>query len=113
MTLDRGRKNVRLLVQPQYSPMPVGEQVAVLYCGTHALMAPIQIAQVGTFQEMFLERMRASHAAILDELGAGRVPDKAVAAIEKTAREVCEAINATEAGPAVAAGSDRKAAPAK
>ena len=98
MTLDRGRKNVRLLVQPQYSPMPVGEQVAVLYCGTHALMAPIEIAQVGTFQEMFLERMRASHAAILDELGAGRVPDKAVAAIEKTAREVCEAINAAEAG---------------
>ena len=98
MTLDRGRKNVRLLVQPQYSPMPVGEQVAVLYCGTHALMAPIEIAQVGTFQEMFLERMRASHAAILDELGAGRVPDKAVAAIEKTAREVCEAINAAEGG---------------
>ena len=113
MTLDRGRKNVRLLVQPQYSPMPVGEQVAVLYCGTHALMASIEIAQVGTFQEMFLERMRASHAAILDELGAGRVPDKAVAAIEKTAREVCEAINATEAGPAVAAGSDRKSTPAK
>ena len=100
MTLDRGRKNVRLLVQPQYSPMPVGEQVAVLYCGTHALMAPIEIAQVGTFQEMFLERMRASHAAILDELGAGRVPDKAVAAIEKTAREVCEAINS--AGKATA-----------
>ena len=119
MTLDRGRKNVRLLVQPQYSPMPVGEQVAVLYCGTHALMAPIEIAQVGTFQEMFLERMRASHAAILDELGAGRVPDKAVAAIEKTAREVCEAINAAEAGPAVASGSavapgsDRKSTPAK
>ena len=100
MTLDRGRKNVRLLVQPQYSPMPVGEQVAVLYCGTHALMAPIEIAQVGTFQEMFLERMRATHAAILDELGAGRVPDKAVAAIEKTAREVCEAINS--AGKATA-----------
>ena len=100
MTLDRGRKNVRLLVQPQYSPMPVGEQVAVLYCGTHALMAPIEIAQVGTFQEMFLERMRASHASILDELGAGRVPDKAVAAIEKTAREVCEAINS--AGKATA-----------
>ena len=100
MTLDRGRKNVRLLVQPQYSPMPVGEQVAVLYCGTHALMAPIEISQVGTFQEMFLERMRASHGSVLDELGAGRVPDEAVAAIEKTAREVCEAINS--AGKATA-----------
>ena len=114
MTLDRGRKNVRLLVQPQYSPMPVGEQVAVLYCGTHALMASIEISQVGTFQEMFLERMRASHASILDELGAGRVPDKAVAAIEKTAREVCEAINAASgSGSAVAPGSDRKSALAK
>ena len=99
MTLDRGRKNVRLLVQPQYSPMPVGEQVAVLYCGTHALMASIEIAQVGTFQEMFLERMRASHGSVLDELGAGRVPDEAVAAIEKTAREVCEAINAEGGTP--------------
>ena len=95
MTLDRGRKNVRLLVQPQYSPMPVGEQVAVLYCGTHALMASIEISQVAAFQDMFLERMRASHAGILDELGAGRVPDEALAAIEKTAREVCEAIAAS------------------
>ena len=34
MAIDKGRKNNRLLIQPQYSPMPVGEQVAVLYCGT-------------------------------------------------------------------------------
>ena len=92
--LDRGRKNVRLLVQPQYSPMPVGEQVAVLYCGTHALMASIEISKVPAFEAMFLERMRASHSKILDELGAGIVSDKAVAAIEKTAAEVCEALNA-------------------
>ena len=38
MTLDRGRKNDQLLVQPQYRPMPVGEQVAILYCGVHGLM---------------------------------------------------------------------------
>ena len=42
-TLDKGRKNNRLLIQPQYAPMPVGEQVAVLYCGTHALMADIPL----------------------------------------------------------------------
>ena len=42
-TLDKGRKNNSLLVQPQYSPMNVGEQVAVLYCGPHALMADISI----------------------------------------------------------------------
>ncbi|MBP5759259.1 MAG: F0F1 ATP synthase subunit alpha, partial [Bacteroidales bacterium] len=38
MTLDKGRKNNQLLIQPQYSPMPVGEQIAVLYCGINALM---------------------------------------------------------------------------
>ena len=87
--------------------MPVGEQVAVLYCGTHALMASIEITQVSAFETMFLERMRASHSKILDELGAGVVSDKAVAAIEKTAAEVCEALNA-----AVAPGADR-VSPAK
>ena len=38
MVLDKGRKNNQQLIQPQYSPMPVGEEVAVLYCGTHGLM---------------------------------------------------------------------------
>ena len=38
MAIDRGRKNNQLLIQPQYSPMPVGEQIAILYCGTHGLM---------------------------------------------------------------------------
>jgi proton translocating ATP synthase, F1 alpha subunit len=39
LTIDKGRKNNQLLIQPQYSPMPVGEQVAILYCGTNALDA--------------------------------------------------------------------------
>lgn len=43
MTLDRGRKNNQLLIQPQYSPMPVGEQVAILYCGTHGLMHDVPV----------------------------------------------------------------------
>ena len=38
MAIDRGRKNNQLLIQPQYSPMPVGEQIAILYCGTHSLL---------------------------------------------------------------------------
>ena len=89
LALDKGRKNNRLLIQPQYSPMPVGEQVAVLYCGTHALLASLELDQVRDFEKLFLDRMRASHQDILDELAAGRVPDKAGATIEKVAAEVC------------------------
>ena len=96
MALDKGRKNTRLLVQPQYSPMPVGEQVAVLYCGTHALMASIEISQVADFQQLFLERMRASHSDVLEALGSGSVPDSAAATIEKVAAEVCDSLKVSD-----------------
>ena len=92
MTLDKGRKNRQLLVQPQYSPMPVGEQVAVLYCGTHALMADIHTNQVQEFQKMFLDSMRASYPGVLDELGSGKVSDAAFKTIEDVAAKVCVAI---------------------
>ncbi|MCR5351789.1 MAG: F0F1 ATP synthase subunit alpha [Bacteroidales bacterium] len=89
MTLDKGRKNNQLLIQPQYSPMPVGEQVAILYCGTHALMADLRISQVIEFQALFLDRMRSKHQDILDALGAGQVPDEAPAVIEQEAKDIC------------------------
>ena len=44
MAIDRGRKNNQLLIQPQYSPMPVGEQIAILYCGTHSLLRDVPLA---------------------------------------------------------------------
>ena len=89
MTLDKGRKNNQLLIQPQYSPMPVGEQVAILYCGTHALMADLKIEQVIEFQSLFLDRMRGSHQDILDALGAGKMPDNAASVIEQEAADLC------------------------
>ena len=61
MALDKGRKNNQLLIQPQYSPMPVGEQIAVLYCGTNALMRDIPVDRVREFQDLFLDRIRALH----------------------------------------------------
>ena len=67
MAIDRGRKNNQLLIQPQYSPMPVGEQVAILYCGTHGLMREVPISKVRAFQDAFLTTMRANHQAdVLD-----------------------------------------------
>ena len=61
LALDRGRKNKQLLVQPQYSPMPVGEQIAILYCGTHSLLKDVPLEKTRQFQSKFLERMRAAH----------------------------------------------------
>ena len=88
MALDKGRKNNRLLIQAQYSPMPVGEQVAILYCGTHALMADLKVDQVSEFQSLFLDRMRAGHRDALDALGAGKIDESITSAIEETAAAV-------------------------
>ena len=72
MALDKGRKNTRLLIQLQYSPMPVGEQVAILYCGTKGLLKDITLDQVDDFQTTFLQKMRAFHAAdVLEPLSQG------------------------------------------
>ena len=93
MTLDKGRKNNQLLIQPQYSPMPVGEQVAILYCGTRALMKDLPIDRVREFQDLFLERMRASHRAdILEPLSAGVLTPEIGAAIEEEAGRVIAAM---------------------
>ncbi len=91
-TLDRGRKNTRLLVQPQYSPMPVGEQVAVLYCGINSLMEQIAVDKVSDFQRMFLERMRTEHPELLAELDAGRLPDGAGDILRSVAAGVVAAL---------------------
>jgi F-type H+-transporting ATPase subunit alpha len=89
LALDKGRKNNQLLIQPQYSPMPMGEQVAILYCGTHALMRDIPIAAVRPFQEAFLSRLRAAHRAdVLEPLSAGQLTPE----IEKILTETAESV---------------------
>ena len=86
MALDKGRKNNQLLIQPQYSPMPVGEQVAILYCGTHALMRELPVNRVREFQDLLLERLRAGHKEdVLVPLGAGKMSDDIGSILEKEA----------------------------
>ena len=88
MTLDRGRKNDQLLVQPQYRPMPVGEQVAILYCGVHGLMHDVPMDKVRDCQDLFLDAMRSQHADVIETLGDGKLTDDAIKAVEETMANV-------------------------
>ncbi|MGP1591166.1 MAG: F0F1 ATP synthase subunit alpha [Prevotella sp.] len=90
MTLDRGRKNNQLLIQPQYSPMPVGEQIAILYCGVKGLMKDIPVEQIRESQDLFLETMRNNHQAVLASLGAGELTDEAIKAIEEVMASISQ-----------------------
>ena len=72
MVIERGRRTNALLVQPQYSPMPVGEQVALLYCGTKNLLQGIAVDKVPEFEKLFLDVLRSRYKeSVLDVLSAG------------------------------------------
>ena len=88
MTIDRGRKNNQLLIQPQYSPMPVGEQISILYCGVHGLMHDVPVEQVRSCQDQFLEQMRTLHQDVIDTLASGIISDDCTKVIEDTMANV-------------------------
>lgn len=89
MTLDRGRKNNALLIQAQYSPMPVEEQIAILYCGTKGLLHKVPQDKVFEFQNSFLQIMRSSYReSVLDVLKDGKITDEVETLIRKVASDI-------------------------
>ncbi len=90
--IDKGKKNEMLLVQPQYSPLNVAEEIAVLFCGVGGLLANVPVDKVGEFRKRFLEQMRAGHADILKSLGEGVLDDSMAGTLKQTAETVSESI---------------------
>ena len=90
--LDRGRKNTRLLVQPQYSPMPVGQQIAVLYCGTHGLLRDVPMEHVEDFERLLIEALKPT--GVFGTLAAGNLDEDTCHTIEKAAAEVASSLKA-------------------
>ena len=89
LTLDKGKKNSELLIQKQYSPMPVEKQIAVLYCGTHGLLKNVPLDNVADFEMSFLKSLELNHRAdVLDVLKRGEINDGVAKAIEETAEMV-------------------------
>src|SRR3712207_2806853 len=64
--LARGERLTELLKQPQFSPLAVEEQVAVVYAGTRGYLDRIQTADVGRFEQELLARLRTSHQSWLE-----------------------------------------------
>lgn len=89
MVIERGRRTNKLLVQSQYSPMPVSEQIAVLYCGVNNMLAQVPLDKVSEFETLFLDVMRTRHKTdVLDVLATGIINDDVVKIIENTAKEI-------------------------
>ena len=91
MVIDKGQKNARLLVQPQYAPMPVEEEIAIIYCGTQGLLQRVPLKHVGDFEKYFLDILRVRYRKeVLDELKVGRLDEVVAALLEEVAKEVAD-----------------------
>ncbi len=88
-TIDTGRKNERLLVQPQYRPVPVEEQVAVIYCGVQGLLEKVPLDKVAEFEDLFIQYLHAKHQTdVLDVLASGKIDDDVMAKLKAAAGEI-------------------------
>ncbi|MBP5522777.1 MAG: F0F1 ATP synthase subunit alpha, partial [Bacteroidaceae bacterium] len=88
-TIDKGRKNSQLLVQKQYNPMPVSEQIAILYIGTNGLLRDIPVEKVSEFEMKFLDLLRTRHKEdVLQPLSEGKIDDDITKIIKDTAAAI-------------------------
>jgi F-type H+-transporting ATPase subunit alpha len=89
--LEKGRRNVEILKQPQYAPYRVEQQIAILYCGTHNLMREVPLDKIKDFEKAFIEKLEVSHKTdILEPLSQGTINDEITKAIETLAKDVAD-----------------------
>ncbi|KKB54412.1 ATP synthase subunit alpha [Parabacteroides sp. HGS0025] len=94
-TIDKGQKNTLLLIQPQYSPMPVEYQIAILYCGTKGLLKEVPLDKVHDFEKAYLQTLITNHQRdVLDVLRSGVINDDVCRILEETAHQVSGAYKA-------------------
>lgn len=87
--IDKGRKNEHLLIQPQYSPLPVAEQIAIIYCGTHGLLENVPLDCVSEMETLLLEQLRLNYKEeILDKLNDGIIDDKVNCTLTQVANQI-------------------------
>ena len=86
--LDKGIRNVEILKQGQYQPVPVEKQIAIIYCGTKGLLSNVPVDKVKDFEEEFLHQMEVRHRDVLDKLQQGKLDESITGTIETLAKEI-------------------------
>ncbi len=86
--LDKGRKNVELLKQPQYQPMRVEKQVAIIYCGVHGLLRDVPLEKVKAFEKEFIDTLELRHGKVLTQIEEGLFNEEITAKLEEVAKDV-------------------------
>ena len=88
--IEKGKRNVEILKQPQNDPYPVESQIAIIYAGSKNLLRQVPVNKVKEFEKEYLEFLNVSHRDILDQLKAGKLTDEITATLEKVAKDLSE-----------------------
>ena len=90
LTINRGQTNQEILKQAQYSPVPVAEQVAIIYATTKGFMDKVPTARAREFEKEFLDILRTQHEFMLDSLAAGKFDDELTGKLGDIAKELAQ-----------------------
>jgi len=88
--LEKGKRNVEILKQAQYSPVSVEKQVAIIYLGVNGLLRDVPVNKIKEFEETFLTAMETQAADTLEELRNGKLTDEAKATVERVGAEIAK-----------------------
>ncbi|RIH64031.1 F0F1 ATP synthase subunit alpha [Mariniphaga sediminis] len=94
--LDKGRKNMEILKQNQYTPMKVEHQVSLIYCGVKELLRNVPVEKVKEFETSFLELMEMEHREVLDSIKEGNMTDEIEQVLKDVAAEVAAKYNSAD-----------------
>lgn len=86
--LDKGARNVEILKQLQYSPMPVEKQVAIIYLGTQGLLREVRVSKVKQFEEHFLTELGNKMPELLTEFKKGNLPQEGINKMTELAKSI-------------------------
>lgn len=86
--IDKGARNVEILKQLEGSPLPVEEQIAIIYVGTRGLILNVPVNKVKEFEVEYLSYLRDRHADVLKQLKAGVLNDEITSTLEKVAKDL-------------------------
>ncbi|MFO7999480.1 MAG: F0F1 ATP synthase subunit alpha, partial [Bacteroidales bacterium] len=95
--LEKGARNVELLKQDQYSPVPVEEQIAILFCGTRGLLKTVPLDKVKAFEEELIVRLKDKHAGLLKKLKEGVLDGEMTETLTDVAASVAKHIAGQQA----------------
>ena len=87
-TLEKGKRNVEILKQAQYSPVSVEKQVAIIYLGTKGLISDVPVEKVREFEELFLNTLEQRHPDVLATFKSGKLTDEATDVVKQLASDL-------------------------